>query len=273
MIINGLNYHYIEAGQSLSNALVMLHGFTGSTSTWQSFFEPLAKHYHVIAIDLPGHGLTDSPPSPQRYAMQHVAHDITEIIRRLHPVGDVHLLGYSMGGRLALYTAIHFAALCRSLALESASPGLKDASAREARKNADNRLADWIEQVGILEFVNYWETLPLFETQQRYPERLANLRAQRLRNNPTGLANSLRGMGTGAQMPLWSKLSDCKLPTLLITGEQDAKFHSIAIDMARQLTNASHVNTPNAGHTVHFEEPNRFLDDIMTFVGRFRSTQ
>ena len=103
------------------------------------------------------------------------------------------------------YVAVHYPQLVRSLVLESASPGLATAAERQLRRAADEALAERIERDGIPAFVSAWEQLPLFAGLAWLPaEERAALRAQRLANNATGLANSLRGMGTGAQPSLLS---------------------------------------------------------------------
>jgi 2-succinyl-6-hydroxy-2,4-cyclohexadiene-1-carboxylate synthase len=178
-----------------------------------------------------------------------------------------HLLGYSMGGRLALYLAVHYPHRFRSLILESASPGLKTEAEREARRQRDNALSKRIERDGITAFVDFWESLPLWASQSKLPpETRARLRQQRLQNNPAGLANSLRGMGTGVQPSLWQKLPEVPLPVLLLTGALDRKFVGIAQEMAPLFPQAQHVTIPDAGHTIHLERPETFLQTAVSFL-------
>ncbi|MCZ7671308.1 MAG: hypothetical protein M5U34_31335 [Chloroflexi bacterium] len=119
-------------------------------------------------------------------------------------------------------------------------PGLKTEAERAERRHRDNALAGRIERDGIEAFVDFWESLPLWDSQKQLSaETRARLRQQRLQNNPLGLANSLRGMGTGMQPSLWHKLSEITMPALLLTGELDHKFCTIGEEMA-QLIPASH---------------------------------
>ena len=157
--------------------------------------------------------------------MEHAADDLAVIFAKLG-FSSVNLLGYSMGGRLALYTAITHPTLMHTLILESASPGLESDAERLARIHSDDQLAHKIEVEGLENFVEYWTNLPLFATQS--DEVRERLKRQRLRNNPLGLANSLRGMGTGVQSSLWHRLNEIACPTLLITGKGDNKFTEIA---------------------------------------------
>lgn len=235
--------------------LLLLHGFTGGVPNWAPLIAKLRSSHHLIALDLPGHGRSAAPSAPAAYAMPIVAQHITALLDHLGHE-DAHFLGYSMGGRLALYLALHHPQRCRSLILESASPGLATAAERHARIIADNALADFIEQQGIEAFVARWEALPLFASQQKLaPSIQETHRALRLQNRPQGLANSLRGMGAGAQTSLWERLDELVLPTLLIAGSLDHKFVNISRQMAQRMPHAQLQIVPDAGHTVHLERP------------------
>ena len=104
--------------------LVLLHGFTGDSTTWNSFVKQWSHSRKCICIDIIGHGKTDSPENSNRYKIQSVVQDINSIIENLK-LDVVDVLGYSMGGRLALSFAMEFPEKVRKLVLESSSPGLK----------------------------------------------------------------------------------------------------------------------------------------------------
>ena len=263
-VVNGLSYHYEIVGSG--PPLVLFHGFTGSTVNWSDHVVVFAQYFQVVTVDLPGHGLTDSPADPSRYAMGQVASDLIVLLDEISDQ-PAHLLGYSMGGRLALYMAIQYPHRFQSLILESASPGLQTDSERSERRVRDEVLADRIERTGIESFVDYWESIPLFASQQRLPiERQQALRHQRLRNRPQGLANSLRGMGTGVQPSLWQDLDALNLSVLLLAGELDTKFVGIARQMYDLLPDAQLLIVPDAGHTVHLEQPGAFQRGVMDFL-------
>jgi 2-succinyl-6-hydroxy-2,4-cyclohexadiene-1-carboxylate synthase len=248
----------------------LLHGFTGSVKNWRDQMTRLGHHYRVLAVDLPGHGRTDAPDELERYRMEHVAGDLVTLLDVLGAT-PVHWLGYSMGGRLALYAAIHHPQATRSIILESASPGLADESERQARRDRDEALAARIEREGVPAFVAEWERLPLFATQGRLPASgRAALREQRLANSASGLAGSLRGMGTGAQPSLWDQLGTISRPTLLIAGELDGKFVVINRRMAAAIRGAKLQIIPDAGHTTHLERPELFATAVLAFLARLR---
>ena len=198
--------------------------------------------------------------------MESVATALVRLMAQLgHDTFD--LLGYSMGGRTALFTAVNYPDKIDRLILESASPGLKTAEEREARRAADNALAGRIERDGIESFVDFWASISLWESQETLPAPAKeNLRQLRLSNTPAGLSNSLRGMGTGQQPSLWPKLKDLTVPTFLLTGELDKKFCAIGAEINLELPDSHHYIVPNAGHTIHLEQPNLWLELVSNFL-------
>ncbi len=257
---SGLRYHLERAGSG--EPLVLLHGFSGDATTWREIGAVLQDDYALIAIDLPGHGQSESPVDAARYRMESVAADIVDILARLG-AGTCHLLGYSMGGRLALYLALHYGERFRCVMLEGASPGLADKE-RTTRRIQDEALADTIEAEGIEAFVAHWESLPLWATQSE--SMIRRQRPQRLRNHPLGLANSLRGMGAGAQPNLWRILRRLQLPCLLLAGERDAKYRRLNRQMAALTPRAKLALIPAAGHNTHLEQPEAFCRALLSFL-------
>lgn len=259
--LNDLSYHYTRSGEG--DPILFLHGFTGCGDNWQYITDPLSPDFQTITIDLPGHGKTDSPADPARTQLEAVAADLHKFITHVIE-SPVHLVGYSMGGRLALYFALHYPDSIRKLVLESASPGLASEAERQARRASDDQLAARILQNGIAAFVEEWDNLPLFASQS--PEIRQRLHTQRLQNNPLGLANSLRGMGTGVQPSLWDLLPSLKPPALILNGALDTKFVAIGEQMARLMPTAHQQIFPNVGHTVHLEASNDYTSVLRKFL-------
>jgi 2-succinyl-6-hydroxy-2,4-cyclohexadiene-1-carboxylate synthase len=256
-----------HGSKKAASPLLLLHGFTGSGDSWASHIPAFAKQFSPITIDILGHGRSDSPQNHSRYTMPQVAANIIALLDEWQ-IDQAALLGYSMGGRLALYLACHYPTRFSQLILESSSPGLPTEAERAARRQRDEALADWIEANDIESFVARWEALPLWESQRQLSEEVRHrLRQQRLQNNPVGLANSLRGMGTGAQPSLWPLLPMLQLPTLLLAGELDGKFVAINEKMGALLPNGRLQIIPHAGHTIHLERPGLFQTAITKILG------
>ena len=269
--INGVTYHAVQHGSSQAPPLLLLHGFTGSGANWKPHIPALTNHFWVITVDILGHGRSASPPEASRYTMPQVATDIIALLDDWQ-IERTALLGYSMGGRLALYLACHYPERFSHLILESSSPGLAIEAERIARRQRDEALASWIEARGIEAFVARWQALPLWDSQQQLSDEVRQQRRQqRLQNNPFGLANSLRGMGTGAQPSLWPMLPKLTLPTALITGALDDKFVAINQKMESELPNGRLHIIPHAGHTVHLEQPSLFETAVISFLLQAKS--
>ena len=271
--VNGVQIGIIQRdaipAETRAGTLVLLHGFTGSAANWEHLFDTLAlPSMRLIAIDMLGHGQSSAPANPARYTIQHCEADILAALTMLDVApGEAILLGYSMGGRIALYTA--FSHFFRALILESASPGLVDQAERERRRHSDETLAISIERDGVAAFVEHWEQLPLFASQSNLPITTRQmLHRQRFANRAQGLANSLRGVGTGAQPALYMQLSTLTLPVLLLAGELDTKFCAIARQMEQQLPSATLHIIPEAGHTIHLEQPELFVQLVKQFCSQ-----
>lgn len=254
--------------QGRGESLMLLHGFTGSAATWAEHSAAFATSFDVVVVDLPGHGKTDSPPDPERYTMERTLDDLAALLDALE-IDSAHVLGYSMGGRVALAFSATFPHLVKRLILESASPGLHSAEERRSRAESDAALADRLERDGLSAFVDTWENLPLFSSQRRLPSDVqARVRAGRLAGSVVGLANSLRGLSTGRQPSYWDALPGMTMPTLLIAGELDLKYRKIGEQMHVLLPDSSLVVVPDAGHTVHLEAPTAFRESVLDFLGR-----
>ena len=111
----------------------------GSCRDWTPIIGRLQDHFHCIAVDLPGHGQSRCD-DPLQFAMPTAAAAVIELLDYL-AIGAGGLVGYSMGGRLALYLAVHFPARFSHLVLESSSPGLRTAAERTTRRSWDEAMA------------------------------------------------------------------------------------------------------------------------------------
>lgn len=263
-MINGIQYHVERYGSGFP--LVLLHGFTGAASTWKPFCPVWGQHSELVLLDLIGHGETESPGDMKRYAINQAANDLKVLLDQLR-IEKVDLLGYSMGGRIAIAFASLYPERVRKLVLESTTPGLKTPEERQARIIQDEKLAAKMEEEGIEKFIDFWQSIPLFQSQQNLPEKVREqIRSQRLKNDPGGLANSLRGMGTGKQPSWWEALVNFDFDTLLITGELDDKFFEIAADMAAKLPKSTNLTINGCGHAIHVEKQQKFGTIVSEFL-------
>lgn len=238
---------------------LMLHGFTGTKATFSAITDYLATET-IICLDLLGHGETACPVVKNRYSMEEQILDLALFLEELN-ISKVMLLGYSMGGRVALGFAEGYPSKVEKLILESSSPGLKTKSEQNKREEHDFKLAESILENGLVKFVDNWENLPLFATQKQLSaDSQSRIRNERLAQNRIGLATSLQQLGTGSQPSYWSSLAMIKLPVYLFVGELDLKFKQIANQMAQELPACDIIEFAKAGHAPHIEQPLLFAE-------------
>jgi len=261
-----LQVEVAEPRRCRGEAVLILHGFTGCAETMRGVALGLGEDRRRILVDLVGHGGSDGPSAPDDYRMGSCLEDLCRVMDALGE-SRVHLIGYSMGARVGLaFAAGHPDRVC-SVVLVGARAGIEDPVARRRRIEDDERLARRILQEGIEWFVDHWMSLPLFASQECLGSRaLAMARTLRLRNRPQRLALSLRGMGAGAQPPLFPDLHLVSAPVLLVVGAEDARFLAIARDLQPRLPRALLEIIPEAGHAAHLENPEAFDGIARTFL-------
>ena len=230
----------------MAPTVVFLHGFTHTGRSWHPVIAALGERYTSVADDIRGHGDASERVPVSLEAV------IDDVVAAAGPERYT-LVGYSMGGRIALHVALAAGDRVERLVLIGASPGIDDATQRDERRRADEQLADEIERSSIEEFARRWAQTPVLAGLPAAALDAAH--ADRLRSTPAGLARALRGLGTGALPSLWERLGELSIPVTLVVGERDSKFGAIAVEMARGMPEAEVVVAPGAGHAVHLEAP------------------
>lgn len=225
--------------------LAFLHGFTQTHHSWHPCALRIAQRldgdHTLVFPDLPGHGLSGTDRSSIDAAAAELATTLA---------GST-VVGYSMGGRTALHVALAPGNPAERLVVIGATPGLIDPEERSARRALDDSRADRIHEIGIDAFLDEWLSAPLFAT---LPTERAGLELRR-RNDADGLAHSLRTAGTGVQESLWDRLAEIEIPTLVLAGELDEKFTSIALRMVELIPRATFEPVASSGHAAHTEQP------------------
>jgi 2-succinyl-6-hydroxy-2,4-cyclohexadiene-1-carboxylate synthase len=232
--------------------LVLLHGFSHTGASWQPVIQALAGRFRVLAPDIRGHGV----------ASDRIPADLPGVLDDLLGLAGERfgLVGYSMGGRLALHVALAEPERVERLVLIGASPGLADPGERAARRSSDERLAREIEAAGVEAFSRRWAENPVLAG---LPAAVAErVHRDRLGNTPAGLGRALRGLGTGALPSVWERLGELGMPVRLVVGERDRKFQSIAREMSRDMAHAQLIVVAGTGHAVHLEAPRRVAEII-----------
>lgn len=257
------DFHYSLTNNTNQPLILLLHGFTGDCQDFNPIISLLSSNYCCLAVDLPGHGKTRVIGDETCYNMSNTAQALIHLLDDLQ-IDKCLLLGYSMGGRLALYMTLHFPDRFEKVVLESASPGLKTQKDRSHRRKSDFDTAQKLENSNLKEFLLSWYDRPLFQSLKNSPN-FPQLIASRLANNPIELAKSLRNMGSGNQPSLWEKLAQNQIPLLLLAGEYDDKFKTINAEIASLCPAARLQIVPKAGHNIHFENIDEFGSVVRQF--------
>lgn len=258
---------YFVAGEGVP--VTLLHGFTQSGRSWRELISRMPEGFRWIVPDLRGHGETQIWKGAA-CSMEACTQDLVQLWDALG-VEKTHLVGYSMGGRLALHVATHVPERLLSVMTIGAHAGLEE-SAREGRRRGDEALAGRIEKEGVEAFVDYWSSLPLFAgIERRGPSYVAEVRADRLRNHAAGLACSLRGMGAGVMEPVWEGLGRVTLPCTFVAGQLDHGYVASARRLAAATPNGRYEIVPRAGHPVHQERPDAFARTLTAHLAMARA--
>jgi len=263
--VGGFALHCERIGVNPERALVLLHGFMGSSADWRPVAESIGDLATCLCVDLPGHGKSIGG-APDDYDFVATAARIVEEVVDANGFNTFCIGGYSMGGRIALYTALHFPMRVDGIVLESAMPGLEDAAERAARADSDEALAGRLEREPLDSFLKEWYDQPLFASLASQADLLAATVSRRLMNEGHELARALRGFSTGRMPPLWDEWRGSYIPALLLTGEADTKYGAIAQEMVAPCPKSRHIAVPGVGHNVHAEAPTEYIMHLRRFL-------
>jgi 2-succinyl-6-hydroxy-2,4-cyclohexadiene-1-carboxylate synthase len=227
--------------------VAFLPGFAQRGDAWAEVAERVGQKYRSIAID---------------FASWTFDGRLREIADRVDD-GDA-VVGYSMGGRLALQAALRRRNKFGAVVLVGTSAGIEDDGARAERRVADEVLAEWIESHSIEEFVERWESQPVFATQG--PALVEAQRPGRLSHEPTRLAQLLRSAGQGMFEPVWHELERIDSPVLAIAGELDTNYADAAFRIAERVKHGRARLVEDAGHAPQLEQPDQFSELLLEFL-------
>lgn len=236
-----------HAGDATSQLpIVLLHGLFGASHDWRAIIDALPE-LTCLALDLPGHG-----------GNRHVrVHSFAEAHRWLcdelaqRAIHRYRLVGYSLGGRLALYHASKRPRGLHGLLLENCHPGLPE-KLRAARLAHDERWAARLDREPLDEVLGDWYRQPVFaDLDETARQRQV---VHRRDNDGPAVAAMLRATSLGRQPDLGTWLRDAGLPAWYLSGCRDRKFHHLACQLARHNRNIEHI-TLKGGHNLHASQP------------------
>lgn len=255
-------WHYSLVGDRCLPPLVFLHGWMGCCEDYDQIIELLRSQYYCISIDLPGHGTTSIVGDDRGYEFISTALGIIQLLDSLS-IDMCTLYGYSFGGRLALYLGLEFRGRFDRIILESTSPGFATVEERQARIIHDEQITHRLSTEKFSAFINTWYRQSIFIGIERHSA-FPSLIQRRLNNQPANLAKSLKYAGLGKQPYLGERLKAFGGEILLIVGEEDLKFRSIAQTLDEKCDCISLSIVPNCSHNIHFQVPELIYSLLIT---------
>src|SRR6478672_567950 len=258
--------HYLDNLRSeLKEAIVFLHGFTGSSRDFFNILNDLASQYRCLIPDLPGHGKTQVLETETVFSTSGQVALLASWLNSLK-VHKIHLFGYSMGGRLAIQFATKNSHYLNSLMLASTTAGIETDTERLARTQTDLQIAKSILDSTSIDFLKAWLLQPLFRNiAAKGDEFLQQEVLRRMPIQPLGLVSSLKYFSTGVMPPVWTQLNDIQIPTLVIAGSQDPKYLELAFQLANLIPH-SILKILETGHAPLIESPDLLWQQVHCFL-------
>lgn len=267
-----VSVHVRTWGSSTNPCVVCLHGFMQTGAAWSEVAAQLGRSFYVVVPDLAGHGATHVPLEEQHFTFEALMQQLDTLIERLG--GRVSLLGYSLGGRIAATYTVAHPGKVRCLVLESAGLGPVTEQERQQRQLKTQATVQHLQTNTLPEFVDFWQQLPLFESQRALSNEIqATVRQQRLANNPPALALITEHAGQHRMENLRTPLVASGVPVLYLAGELDAAYTKVARSLMNEcaLHNSDATTlevgfVPGAGHNIHLENPDAFTQRVAPFL-------
>uniref|UniRef100_A0A0E0CMH8 Mandelate racemase/muconate lactonizing enzyme C-terminal domain-containing protein n=1 Tax=Oryza meridionalis TaxID=40149 RepID=A0A0E0CMH8_9ORYZ len=285
--VDGDNFSYqvkLQEGGDCTHekVILFLHGFLGTSEDWVPMMKALSPSARVIAVDLPGHGESeilqhDVENSNQiSFSVQSVADLLLKLIRNITD-GEVVVVGYSMGARIALHMALNQNHKISGAVIISGSPGLRDEAGKRRRSAIDRSRAHFLSSCGLENFLETWYSAKMWASLREHPKFDSLVRTRMKHNNIKALSKVLADSSIGTQKSLWEDLKHLKSPLLIVAGEKDPKFKEISQQMCREIRKhkdresdglCEMIIIPDSGHAVHVENPLPLVRAIRKFLVR-----
>ncbi len=260
-IINGVKINYHLSGEG--PAIILLHGFTGSHQDWAFQIPVLSRKYRVVAMDHRGQGKSEAPSSPDDYSVSIFAQDVYSLLQHLG-ISKACLVGHSMGGFMALEFVLEHPEMVTALVLVDTSSGEweRDPGYEQMRaKLKELALTEGMEAA--FEF-NAAHNAMVRDRFEKHPE-LREVSRQRMLQTPVN-GYIYAGDAIWSWKPVTHRLSQIRVPALIVVGEEDTPFLKASQIMKESIADAELVIIPGTTHTPHEEAAEAFNDTLMSFL-------
>ena len=266
---NGLNFHYLEWGDSSKPLILMLHGFAQQAHSWDFVALAFADRFRIIALDQRGHGDSDWA-SDGDYTPETQQIDIAAIVQELS-LDEFVLMGLSMGGRNSFTYAANNPEKVKALIIVDAGPENVRAGTQNIRR--------FVEQDDELDSIDAFVDRVVSYNPRRDPIQIRGSIVNNLRELPNGkwtwkydkILRSPGRMGR-AQDPdmtkrLWGYVESLNCPTLVVRGDRsDIIATDTADEMQKRIPHGKLAIIENAGHLVMGDNPSGFEKAVTKFI-------
>jgi pimeloyl-ACP methyl ester carboxylesterase len=249
---------YIYDSKKGEKTLILLHGYLETNEVWADFRELLKPHFRVIAIDLPGNGLSGTY---DENSMEFMADVVAEVLNH-SKINRTTVIGHSMGGYAALAFAEKYGELTEKLCLFHSTP---NPDTEEKKQNRDREIA--LIKEDKLSLILHVNIANMFadENLQRIKESIAMISENATVSDPKGIIACLKGMKNRKDMNPF--LSGFNKPLLFIFGKRDKYIaETVALGLIEKFPNADSLLLQNSGHAGFLEEPEICSQKLIEFI-------
>jgi len=243
---DGVNIYYEVHGSG--PPLLLTHGYSSTSGMWQGQIEALSKHHELVLWDMRGHGQSDYPDDSTAYSEALTVADMAALLDEVG-AGKTIVGGLSLGGYMSLAFYRNHPHRVRALLIIDTGPGFKKDDAREAWNKRAHDTGDRFEREG----------LEVLKSASREPSGVTH-------RDASGLARAARGMLTQRDARVIESLPDIKVPSLVVVGADDTLFLAASDYMAAKIPGARKIVVPAAGHAVNIDQPQAFIDAVLSFL-------
>ena len=261
--INGADLNYEVTGQG--EAVVFIHGYTGSNQDWANQIPVLLPKYRLVALDLRGHGKSAAPSREEDYSIKIFAEDVFGLLGMLN-IKKCCLVGHSLGGFIALQFALEHQDMLAALVLVGTSSGplaMAPGYAQLRQKLSELARSQGMEAAFEYDAANNPQRIERF---QKHPELREVTRRKMLMTSVDGYVYIANAMGK--REPVTSRLSEIKVPTLIYRGEEDLPFADAVQTLKKGIADSELVTVNGVGHSPHEEAPEVFNGALLRFLDR-----
>lgn len=261
----GTRLYYEETGAG--TPILFVHEFAGDYRSWEPQVRYFARRYRCVVYNARGYPPSDVPPDVTSYSQEQAVEDAVAVLDAAG-IARAHVVGLSMGGFCTLHLGLRHPGRALSLVVAGCGYGAQPEK-QEAFRAESAAIADLIEAQGMPAFAERYATGPArVQLQNKDPRGWDEFRRMLAEHSTTGSANTMRGVQRGrpSLYALASELAALRVPTLVMTGDEDEGCLEPDLMLKRTIPASGLLVVPKTGHTLNLEEPTLFNQAVLDFI-------